>query len=79
MSGNEVHKGKVVWFNQAKGFGFIRPDRAEGDDDGADMFVHYTAINSETGHDRTLKMEERVQFIVEEGRKGPQAAQVTKL
>ncbi|HNZ00561.1 MAG TPA: cold-shock protein [Anaerolineaceae bacterium] len=60
--------GTVKWFNPAKGFGFI------GRDDGDDVFVHYTAIQMD-GY-RQLKEGQRVEFSVEKGPKGLQAADV---
>ncbi len=61
--------GTVKWFNASKGYGFI--ERGEGQ---KDVFVHYSAINSD-GY-RTLDEGQQVEFIVEEGAKGPQAAAV---
>ncbi|MFW6198279.1 MAG: cold-shock protein [Acidobacteriota bacterium] len=61
--------GKVKWFNDAKGFGFI-----EQDDGGPDVFVHQTAIQAQ-GH-RTLNEDQKVEFDIEEGPKGPKAANV---
>ncbi len=61
--------GTVKWFNDAKGFGFIAPD-----DQGADLFVHHTAINVQGF--RTLKEGQRVEFDAVKGPKGMQAAQV---
>ncbi|MDQ0339822.1 CspA family cold shock protein [Caldalkalibacillus uzonensis] len=63
--------GKVKWFNAEKGFGFI--ERPDGDD----VFVHYTAIQSE-GY-KTLEEGESVQFDIVEGNRGPQAANVVRL
>jgi len=60
--------GTVKWFNASKGFGFIELQ------DGSDVFVHYTAIQSE-GY-RTLQEGQQVEFIIEQGPKGLQAAQV---
>ena len=63
--------GRVKWFNDAKGFGFIE---REG---GPDVFVHYSAIQSDGF--RSLKENDRVEFEVREGPKGLQAADVVKL
>jgi cold shock protein len=63
-------QGTVKWFNGDKGFGFITPD------DGAkDVFVHFSEIRG-SGF-RTLEENQRVQFDVEQGPKGPQAVGVT--
>jgi cold shock protein len=62
--------GTVKWFNNSKGFGFI------GRDDGADVFVHFTAISGE-GY-KSLQEGEKVQFEIVQGPKGPQAANVVK-
>lgn len=62
--------GTVKWFNESKGFGFISPD-----DGSKDVFVHYSAIQSE-GY-RTLAEGQAVQYEVEDGPKGLQATQVT--
>jgi CspA family cold shock protein len=63
--------GTVKWFNGSKGYGFISRE------DGEDVFVHYSAIQTEGF--RTLEEGQRVEFTVERGPKGLQAANVTKL
>ncbi|AAW87056.1 transcription antiterminator/RNA stability regulator CspE [Aliivibrio fischeri] len=62
--------GIVKWFNEEKGFGFITQDNG-----GADVFVHFRAIATEGF--KTLKEGQAVTFTVEQGQKGPQAADVT--
>jgi CspA family cold shock protein len=62
-------QGTVKWFNPDKGFGFIAPD-----DGTPDVFVHYSAIDSR-GY-RTLEENQKVEYTVQQGPKGPQAAQV---
>lgn len=66
---SNLHTGHVKWFNETKGFGFIAQEN------GADVFVHYSAINS--GGFRTLAEGQKVQFSVTQGPKGPQAENVT--
>lgn len=65
----EKETGTVKWFNSAKGFGFISRTN------GADVFVHFKAILGE-GY-KQLKEGDKVEFDVEQGAKGPQAANVT--
>ncbi|MBG0777352.1 MAG: cold-shock protein [Desulfovibrionaceae bacterium] len=65
------HEGVVKWFNEKKGFGFIKRDEGE------DVFVHYTAIKDEGF--RTLQEGQRVSFDIEEGDKGMKALNVTKV
>jgi len=64
--------GRVKWFNDSKGFGFITPENGE-----KDCFVHHTAIQGDGF--KTLAENELVEFDIVEGQKGPAAANVTKL
>jgi len=64
-------QGKVKWFNQERGYGFIECD------EGKDVFVHYSAIQEEGF--KTLKEGQRVEFEVVQGARGPQASKVVKL
>ncbi len=64
-------KGTVKWFNTQKGYGFITKE------DGEDVFVHYSAIKSEGF--KNLEEGQKVEFDVQDGNKGPQAAEVTVL
>ena len=66
-----MEQGTVIWFNAAKGFGFIKRNNGE------DVFVHFKAIVGE-GY-KTLNEGDRVEFNVEQGPKGLQAAQVSKV
>ena len=65
------YKGVVKWFNNAKGYGFL------GRDDGADVFVNYSAIKSD-GY-KSLNEGDEVEFDIVEGQKGQQAEAVTRL
>ena len=62
-------QGTVKWFNADKGYGFIDPDDGSGD-----VFVHFSAIEA-TGY-RALEENQKVEYSVTQGPKGPQAAQV---
>ncbi len=64
-------KGTVKWFNNAKGFGFI------GQENGPDVFVHYSAIKTE-GY-KSLQEGDQVEFEIVQGQKGPQADSVIKV
>ncbi|WCN39660.1 cold-shock protein [Aneurinibacillus uraniidurans] len=64
-------QGKVKWFNAEKGYGFIERE------DGGDVFVHFSAIQSEGF--KSLEEGQSVEFEIVEGARGPQAANVIKL
>nr|1I5F_A Chain A, COLD-SHOCK PROTEIN CSPB [[Bacillus] caldolyticus]1I5F_B Chain B, COLD-SHOCK PROTEIN CSPB [[Bacillus] caldolyticus] len=66
-----MQEGKVKWFNNEKGYGFIE---VEG---GSDVFVHFTAIQGEGF--KTLEEGQEVSFEIVQGNRGPQAANVVKL
>jgi cold shock protein len=70
MSGMSA-EGTIKWFNEKKGFGFIQQDN------GPDVFVHYTSIKAEGF--KTLAEGQRVQFDIEDGAKGPKAVNVVKI
>ena len=65
-----MEQGTVKWFNSEKGFGFIEREGAD------DVFVHFSAIKEEGF--KTLEEGQAVQFEIESGDRGPQAANVTK-
>ena len=64
-------RGKVKWFNEAKGYGFIEQE------DGPDVFVHYSAIVDQGF--KTLSEGQEVEFEMKQGDRGPQATKVVKL
>jgi CspA family cold shock protein len=65
-------QGTVKWFNDSKGFGFIKPD-----DGGADLFAHFSEIQA--GGFKSLQENQRVEYVVTQGKKGPQASQIKPL
>ncbi|NIN72107.1 MAG: cold shock domain-containing protein [Gemmatimonadetes bacterium] len=65
-------RGRIKWFNDAKGYGFI-----EQPDGGEDVFVHFSAINMEGF--KTLAEGQEVEFEIRQGEKGLQAANVTRV
>jgi CspA family cold shock protein len=67
-----VVRGKVKWFNEAKGFGFITQEGGE------DVFVHFSAIEGTSGF-KTLADGDEVEFEVQRGPKGLQASKVRKV
>ncbi|MCK4591391.1 MAG: cold-shock protein [Candidatus Latescibacteria bacterium] len=66
-----MSKGKVKWFNNSKGYGFIEQE------DGEDVFVHFSALQEEGF--KSLAEGEEVEFDIVDGPKGPQAANVAKI
>lgn len=67
---SKLVKGTVKWFNSRKGFGFISSE------EGSDVFVHYTALAGDDNEYKTLHENDKVEFDVTEGQKGPQASNV---
>ncbi|MGQ9920998.1 MAG: cold-shock protein [Desulfobacca sp.] len=65
------YRGKVKFFNESKGWGFIKQD------DGPEVFVHYSNIQAQGF--RTLKENDEVEFELSQGAKGPQATNVVKI
>lgn len=74
MSEREVLQGTVVWFNDKRGIGFIKPDVG-----GKDFFVHYTNIITEPDKFKTLTAGQRVEFSVGANKNGPQAEEIVVL
>lgn len=67
-----MQQGVVKWFNDQKGYGFISPD-----DGGKDLFVHHTSIQMDGF--KTLAEGEKVEYEVQQGQRGPSAANVRKV
>jgi CspA family cold shock protein len=63
--------GTVKWFDEGKGFGFITPDGG-----GKDLFAHFSEIKTAGSGFKTLAPDQRVEFEVTEGKKGPQASNI---
>jgi cold shock protein len=70
MNATATQTGTVKWFDDGKGFGFITPDGG-----GKDLFAHFSEIQS-TGGFRSLAENQKVQFEVKQGQKGPQASNI---
>ncbi len=66
----KLAKGTVKWFNSRKGYGFINSE------EGADIFVHYTALSGRDDEYVTLHENDKVEFEIVQGQKGPQASEV---
>ncbi len=63
-------KGTVKWFNSRKGYGFITSE------EGTDVFVHFSAIQAQGDEFKSLNENDKVEFDITEGQKGPQASNV---
>lgn len=70
MSTEDTQTGVVKWFDDAKGFGFIKPENG-----GKDLFAHHSEIRNNGGF-RSLQENQRVEFEVKQGLKGLQAANI---
>jgi CspA family cold shock protein len=77
MAAEKSLTGTVKWFSPAKGYGFISPDPEADGASRKDVFVHFSGILGD-GY-RNLEENQRVQFVIEDTPKGPQAVQVTKV
>ena len=66
----KLTKGTVKWFNSRKGYGFINTE------EGTDVFVHYSALSGRDDEYKTLHENDKVEFDIVEGQKGPQASNV---
>ena len=69
----EREQGVVKWFNNEKGYGFIQRDQ------GGDVFVHFSAILEDSQKYKSLEDNQRVEFEVVQGDRGPQAQRVAKV
>jgi CspA family cold shock protein len=80
---NEIHYGSVVWFRNDKGYGFVRPDKNDENNENVadqDIFVHFSNVRTEDKFEyKTLEKDERVSFRIKESPKGLEAVDVRRI